>query len=251
MRGSAIIKLGYAQKERDTMSAVPPTPNGPPVGESRRFFRRIGSFIIRVRRAGVPHEETVIIPAVALDLIPVFWKSDWPLWIPGTSIIVIIVMCSAWLAFAWRGFPIIRVFLRPLYIGVLSAGLWIVTHDIPDSKHYMIDLTVKIWLIFGPLFYFGYGIAGMIRDDVLGIFYSERQKVRYFERREWRRSIWRFVREPDNLKEASGWNWIIASLLRSVLTDIKGLLALIGFIISAVWVIVNIPFGLPTFLSGH
>ena|ERR1700720_2776718 len=104
---------------------------------------------------------------------------------------------------AWRGFPLIRLLLRPLYIGVLATVLWMATHDTPTSKHEVIVWVSTTWLAFAPIFYFGYLLAGLVRDSLLRRFYSERQQIIYLRRQEWRRYIWRLVRGQDELRDAS------------------------------------------------
>src|SRR6185437_11535240 len=84
-----------------------------PVSKWGMFIRRVRSGIIHIRRAGVPHEETVIIPAIALNLAArVSIEGGWRFVAANVSLLVIVFMCGAWLGLAWRGFPVVRVLLR-------------------------------------------------------------------------------------------------------------------------------------------
>jgi hypothetical protein len=126
--------------------------------------------------------------------------------------------------------------------------LWLVTHDHPDSKHEAIRWIITIWLVLGPLFCLGYAIGGSVRDTALGIFYSDKHRSIYLQRKEWRSRIWRLIREEEDIKQVSTKDYIIVKLLKSVVTDIKGLLALITAICSIIYYVI---FGLPLPPSGH
>lgn len=135
------------------MSAAPTTPNAT-MGKSGRSLSRIRNFIVCVRRAGVRHEETVIIPAVATDLLSVVaGHGTWQFWLSSIALVVIIFICGAWLALAWRGSPLPPVaVLRPLYSSVLATVLWMATHDNPNSKQDILHWVSVIW--FGQALFF-------------------------------------------------------------------------------------------------
>jgi hypothetical protein len=153
------------------VSAAPTTPNAP-MRKSGRSLSRIRHFIVCVRRAGVPHEETVIIPAVATDLLSaVAGSGRWQYWISTIALVVIIFICGAWLALAWwRGSPLVAVLrplLRPLYSGVLATVLWMATHDNPNSKQDIVHWVSIIWLGQALFFIPGFVVATLIRDTIL------------------------------------------------------------------------------------
>lgn len=220
------------------MSDVPETPYTPPTIEFGRVCDRVRNFIKRVRRAGVPHEETVIIPAVAIDLVFSIWKTEWPFWIPMIVIYVVYLLCGAWLALAWRRLHFFPMLLRPVYIGVLSGALWVLTHNEPYSNHLFLVWVYNTWFVFGSGFWFGYIMAGSTRDRAFGIFYSQKHRKIYLRKKERQRYFRTLVRDQDALKSASYKDFVIASLWRSIITDIKGLLALCGVVFSIAYYLI-------------
>jgi hypothetical protein len=208
------------------------------MGKFGRFTSRVKNGIIRIRRAGVPHEETVIIPAIAIYVCDsVFGPSGWHFWVPMILMPTICFACGAWLGLAWRGFPVLRVVLRPVYIGVLTTLLFMLLHDEPVSKHdaeHSVLLTVST---VGPLFYFGYLYAAMARDVALRRFSSQEHRKRYLESVAWRRYIWQLARDKEDKNAASDWDLFVSKIVQSCM-DIKGLIALfslLGTLIYWLW----------------
>jgi hypothetical protein len=134
----------------------------------------------------VPHEETVILPALALyATFRVSAESGWWFWFPAISLVVISFGCGAWLGLAWRGFPVLRVLLRTVYIGVLAVLLYMLTHDEPFSKRDAVQTVGLTVSTVGSMFYFGFLYAAMLRDVALRRFHSERQRQKYLARKAW------------------------------------------------------------------
>jgi hypothetical protein len=155
----------------------------PPASKWGLFIRRVRSGIIQIRRAGVPHEETVIIPAIALNLAArVSIESGWRFVAANVSLLMVVFICGAWLGFAWRGFPVVRVLLRTVYIGILAVLLDMLTHNEPVSKHVAVHTVGLVVSTIGLMFYFGYFYAAMVRDVALRRFPSEKHRTRYLAR---------------------------------------------------------------------
>jgi hypothetical protein len=149
--------------------------------------------------------------------------------------------CGAWLGLAWRGFPVLRVILRPVYIGVLTTLLFMLLHNEPVSKQEAersVALTVSA---VGPLFYFGYFYAAMLRDVALRRFSSQEHRRKYLASVAWRRYIWRLARDKEDKNAATDWDLFVSKLVQSCM-DIKGLIALfsvLGTLIYWLWVFVK------------
>lgn len=205
-------------------------------------MHRIRSSIIWIRRAGVPHEETVIIPAIALYVtFSVSGESGWRFWVPGVSLAAISFVCGAWLGLAWRGFPTIRVVLRTVYIGVLAVLIYMLMHDEPVTKREATHAVSLIVSSVGYLFYFGFFYAAIMRDVALRRFSSEKQLQRYHARKAYWRYIWRLSREQEDKTAASDWDLYVSKLVQSLM-DVKGLIALGGLLVTAfyyLWLLLN------------
>jgi hypothetical protein len=225
------------------VSAAPTTPNAP-TGKSGRSLRRIRNFIIRVRRAGVPHEETVIIPAVAVDLIStVAGPSGWQLWLPFSAFAVIVFICAAWLALAWRRFPLLA-FLRPVYSGVLATILWMATHDTPNTKQDIIRWISLISFGILTIFYPSFVVGVFIRDAVLkeGRGYYREQQITYPKRKKWKERLHRisrskFIQSSMNLQGLAAVLVIIINIGPAVLLIISSIRFVIQGGIGAVFAI--------------
>lgn len=196
-------------------------------GIFRLFICRVKNVIIFIRRTGVPHEETIIIPAVALNVASSFFQKDgWPflaaiLFVAATSF-----LCGMWLGFAWRGFPVFRILIRTIYIGVLSALLYMLFHDEIVTKTEAVHTVGQIVSSAGLLFYLGYIIAAVIRDVALRKFSSETQRQRYLSRISWWKHIWRLVRKKEDDDNVSDWDFMVARFISSCL-DIKAIPAIL------------------------
>ena len=196
------------------MSAVP-TPPDAPTGTSGRSRRRIRNFIVRVRRAGVPHEETVIIPAVALYLAAVVaGPSGWQLWLPGSAFLLIVFICGAWFGLAWRGGNPLVALLRPLYSGVLVTVSWMATHDDPslNSKHAIVHSILQLWFFTAALFYPSFVLAGAIKDTVFRSPRIVSRKRRKFK--QWIHDVWELVRNRGDTETASNLDWLVSTFIR-------------------------------------
>ena len=200
---------------------APTTPNAP-------TGRSLSNFIIRVRRAGVPHEETVIFPAGAAALLmAISGPSGWRLWLPFSAFVVIVCICAVWLAVAWRQRSFFPAFLRPIYIGALATVLWMATHDTPNTKQ---DIIRWIYLLsYGTVVFFlpSFIFAGLIRETVLGekkIDYSQ-QRTSYRTRKKWKERLNR-IWQSQFIQNS----WSIQGFV-ALLTLIS---ALISFIIFAI-----------------
>lgn len=206
-----------------------------PPAEQANVTSYLRAAIHRIRRGGVPHEETVIIPAVAVVSAASMWVSGWPIWIPEIALAVITFACGAWLGLAWRGYPMFRVLLRPFYFSALAVLLYLLTHNEPVSKREGVHVAVLIISTLGPLYYFGYIYAALVRDVAIRRFSSEKQRRQYLERMAWWRYVWRLARDKEDKSQAADWDFFVSRLLASCM-DVKALIAIFGVCYS-IWIV--------------
>lgn len=203
-------------------------PSPAPEGRFGRFLNRLRERNIRVRRAGVPHEETVVIPAVVASVTQaVGGEAGWRFWVPAAALLAVSFLCGGWLGLAWRGFPVLRVLLRSVYIGVLTLLLAMLLRDDPPTKRQAIEVVLSVIVAVGIPFYFGWLYGSMVRDVVLKRFYSEAQRQRYLAHMAWRRRIGRLAKGQEDRSEASFWDWAVSGLVQSAVTW-EGFVAMLG-----------------------
>lgn len=213
-----------------TTASIAPPASPSPQSRFRRVVTRLRELVIRIRRAGVPHEETVLIPSVAAYVtFSVVGESGWKLWLPSTILVIISIFCGAWLGLSWRGFPIIRIFLRALYIGIITLLLYMLFHDEPITKPEAVHFVSLTTSSIGMMFVIGFVYGATLRDVVLKRFPSKRHRDRYLARKAWWAYIWRLARDKEDKNSASDWDYCVSSVVKSCM-DVKGLSVIFGFL---------------------
>lgn len=229
--------LKWRMHESPTASVSPPS-SPSPQGPFRRAVTRVRALVIRIRRAGVPHEETVLIPSVvAYATFSVIGESGWRPWFPSTVLLIVSMLCGAWLGLSWCGYPVIRICLRAVYIGVLTLLLYMLFHDDPITKPEAVQFVALTASSVGLIFVIGFVYGGLLRDLVLKRFPSERYRERYLARKAWWAYIWRLARDKEDRSSASDWDYVVSSLVKSCM-DVKGLSVIFGLMsamLFAIW----------------
>lgn len=158
-----------------------------------------------VRRRGVPHEETVVYPAVvALLCVTQSEHGNLPIWLSAYIIGISTLLCGAWLGFAWSkprlGSLVIRsVIISALFVGGYAFG----THpDAPGTKAEYQQVFVQMARGFGLIWYFGRIFGSGLRECTITLFISERRRAAFEQR--WPYRFWTtFLRHPG--KKISYW----------------------------------------------
>jgi hypothetical protein len=120
-------------------------------------FERVKRITRNIRRYGVPHEETVILPAMAT----VFFNHQSEIGSISVSLAAlapafISLACGFWLGLSWKGFPVVRTGLRTWYISILTTLLFALGNHPDLNKANLITLFTQIEKTFGLIFYLGW-----------------------------------------------------------------------------------------------
>lgn len=223
----------------DDSPSIVPIASAASEGKFSLFMSRVRNGIIRIRRGGVPHEETVIIPAITIYVTSrISPQSEWLFSAAIILMVIVSLLCGAWLGLAWRGFPVFRVLLRTIYIGILTILLYMLFHDEPITKRDAVQTVGLMVSTVGLIFYFGYVYAAITRDVVLRRFSSENQRRRYLARMSWWKYIWGLVRKREDETQASNWDFAVSRVIASSL-DIR--------VIPAIFLIVGLVYQLHSF----
>src|SRR5580704_892522 len=110
---------------------------------------RLVRFYRYVRRWGVPHEETVVYPAVVMLLcITQSERGNFPIELSAWISLIFMWLCGAWLGFAWSkpriGSLVIRAFLISLLVVV---GYAIGTHPMRRERRLNICSFSPRWFV--------------------------------------------------------------------------------------------------------
>ena len=179
-----------------------------------------------VRKYGVPHEETVILPAMAT----VFFAHQYEIGSISVSLAALApafvsLICGFWLGLAWKGFPVVRAGLRTWYISII-ATLLVALGSHPDlNKANFITIFAQIEKTFGLIFYLGWCFGGSARDLILDLYYSPSQRE-IAKRRQERFRLWfRVALETEDEKSVDPTDRLIGRAIRNVLTNPAQMLA--------------------------
>ena len=199
-----------------SVEAQIPRPAEP--GKFRRYVGELRKGVRWIRECGVPHEETVAIPVLALVICcRVFSGSSIPIWVPGVLLTTVNVVCGAWLGLAWTGLPAFKVLLRIIYIAVLGIlGVMLTSHE-AISKKEAVDLVASMMRTLGLVFYSSWFTASCLRDTLLKRFYSQKQRDKYMQQMAWYRYIWELARDRADKSTASDFDYAVATVIRNSL----------------------------------
>src|SRR5580704_12546590 len=202
---------------------------------------RLVRFYRYVRRWGVPHEETVVYPAVVMLLcITQSERGNFPIELSAWISLIFMWLCGAWLGFAWSkpriGSLVIRAFLISLLIVVRYA---IGTHpNAPGTKAEYLQLFAQMVRGVGLIWYIGCLAGWVLRDWTIILFISEAKRAA-FERgwayRFWTEKIKFWLRlgvGRADREKATVFDLYMAELIKSVFT-VNG----IKIVVAAIFII--------------
>jgi hypothetical protein len=151
-----------------------------------------------VRRRGVPHEETVVLPILAaLACVTQSEHGNLPIWLSAHIIVLVTWLSGAWLGLAWSKPRVGALAIRSVGISALIVGGYAFgTHpDAPGTKAEYQQIFVEMIRGVGLIWYCGtiFGLA--LREWTITLFISERRRAAFEER--WVYRLWaEFLRHP-------------------------------------------------------
>jgi hypothetical protein len=197
----------------------------------RVSLERIRKVILNIRRYGVPHEETVILPAIAI----------WVCWhqaelgrisiqVAGGMVTFVSLFFGFWLGLAWLGYPFLKTLFRSIYINVLVTILLHFAHPEWSSQE-LLSKFGRLEETIGVLFYLGWLFGSEARDLILPIYYSPEERQLVEDRIAKMRLWWGLAIDPKNEDVAGPIDKIIGQFLRSLLTNPGQLVAFISALV--------------------
>jgi hypothetical protein len=188
-----------------------------------------------VRKYGVPHEETVILPAMAT----VFFVHQYEIGSISVSLAAfapafVSLICGFWLGLAWKGFPVVRAGLRTWYISIIATLLMALGNHPDVNNSNFVTVFAQIEKTFGLIFYLGWFFGGSARDLILDIYSSPKQRE-IAKRRQERFRLWfRIALETEDEKSVHPTDRLIGRAIRNVLTNPAQLLACVTAVVAFV-----------------
>jgi hypothetical protein len=198
-------------------------------------FERVKRATRNVRKYGVPHEETVILPAMAT----VFFAHQYEIGAISISLAALApafvsLICGFWLGLAWKGFPVVRAVLRASYIAIIATLLMALGNHPDLNKANFITIFAQIEKTFGIIFYFGWFFGGVARDLTLDIYYSPKQREIAKRRQERFRLWYKVALETEDEISVDPTDRLIGRAIRNVLTNPAQMIACVTAVIAFV-----------------
>jgi len=195
---------------------------------------RLLRFYRFVRRYGVPHIESVAIPAVvALGCMTQSEHGHLPTWLGAQITGLVTWLCGAWLGFAWSKPRVVALVISGVLISALIVGGYAFgTHpDAPATKAEYQQLLVLMIRSVGLIWYCGALTGSALRDLTITLYISERRRAAFEQR--WVYRFWvGFLRHPwkkvaylarlgvdrEDRRRATVFDLYMADLLKNLFT---------------------------------
>jgi hypothetical protein len=211
---------------------------------------RLVRFYRFVRRWGVPHEETVVYPAVVMLLcITQSERGNFPIWLTACFSGIFMLLCGAWLGFVWSKPRVGSLVIRAFLISLLVVGGVALHPNAPGTKAEYVQLSADMVRGFGLIWYTGWMVGSTLREMTITLFISEARRAAFeqgwayrfwteFLRHPWKKiSFWlRLGVDREDRQKATVFDLYMADFIKSLLT-VNGIRWLIAIVVGAILIL--------------
>jgi hypothetical protein len=159
------------------------------------------------------------------------------------------LLCGAWLGFAWSKPRFASLVIRTFLISLLVVGGYAIgTHpNAPGTKaeyQQLFSLTVRAVVL---IWYGGWIVGSALREMTITLFVSEARRAAFeqgWAYRFWSQKIrfwWRLGVDREDREKATDFDLHMANLIKSVFT-VTGIMALIGIMAGMIGLYFSLPF---------